>query len=700
MQHIKKYFGSVEWLLIALFFVVMPFVSDNKLMDENLYSRFFALSIFLLLLSGMLVFRLIKKQINFELIFIEKIVFGLVLFYFFNHIISSIGAINIKEAVFQTLKEGALMLYFFYIYIFMKNSPNGRLVLVKSIIVSTLLFLGIAVKQLLQADLSIFFNANSDYAYYLTQALWDVKSSLANKNPFSAYMYLSLPFIIYGIIELRKYWRVLSIITLILDFAFLALMVSKTVWATLVFFFAVLFILFVIYLFFILPKTSGKVLAIWQKVLVLVAPIIIVVGGVVFLTKSDSKIGNVVVDKVMQVVNPEEYLVLNTKDRPSSLETRILAWGNTFKMIKENPILGVGPGQWRICLPKYGVDRFEESIRNGTKHFQRTHNDFLWILAEIGIFGFLAFISIYLLILYLSLKKFFVAKNNEQRVLSGLIFASLLGYIVILFISFSRERLPHNMLYLAMFAMVLFDNMVNNTKDKPKEVKGVFVKALIVFFILFSGFNLFVTKQIVAGEKEGRKVYINRLGNRNQRGIVRSVERIENTFYTMDSFSSVMSFYKGGAYTKLNEIEKANEAFVEAYRLHPYHVGNLNNLGTSYDLLGQHDKALEIYIEALDISPRYFEALLNAAIIFYNKNNFDEALKYINKIEYSKSHPERYKKSLIAICQRYAAQNQTQFNRELLVDWLHDENKIVKSFVEFHRGRKEFNQILEKELKK
>ncbi len=691
---IKKYFYQIEWLFIVGFIALLPAIFSNKLMDPGLYSRFLGLSWLLLILSVIFLYKVYKKEIDISFKGIEWIIFGCALLYFANHIISSIGVINGKEAVFKALKEGAFMLYFFYMYIFLRNTANARNLVIKSIIASTLFFLLIGVYQLIKADFTIFTNASNYYAYYLTQALINVKSTLASKNPFSSFLFLSLPFVIYGVIIFRKLWRVLSIITLLLSFVFIGLLVSKTVWAALGLFMVLGFVLFLVHLFFVMPKNSGKSLKLIQKIAVLVLPVFIVVGSVVFVAKSDIKVFKVISDKVLQVVNPDEHMTIYSIDNPTSIETRTIAWGKTFKMIKEHPLLGVGPGHWRIYLPNYGLNEFDNGIRQGTMHFQRTHNDFLWIAAEIGLLGLLFYLLIYGTILVLAWRNFIKSSCKEVRVLNGLIFATLIGYIVILFISFSRERIPHNIVYLAMFAIVIFDNwskLKSNNNRKKTSKMLVFFGA---FILLFSIFNLYVAKDIFNGEKEFRKMQYYQRVKKNYRGVYRSAKKLETTFYTMDPFSMPISFYKGSAEHKQNDVKAATISFQEAYKIHPYNIQVILNLATSYDLLKKPDEAIKYYSEALRISPRYHDALINISIVYYNKKDYKKAFSYFSQIPYDKNLPDRYNKAVYAICVQYAITLQDKLDIKKLNIWLKDKNKVVDSFVKFQQESTSFSQIM------
>ena len=71
--------------------------------------------------------------------------------------------------------------------------------------------------------------------------------------------------------------------------------------------------------------------------------------------------------------------------------SRLKYYEDTFESFKENPIIGIGIGNWKL-----------NSIEKGKRHIEgyivpyHAHNDFLQILAETGILGFVSYISIFL----------------------------------------------------------------------------------------------------------------------------------------------------------------------------------------------------------------------------------------------------------------------------------------------------------------
>ena len=101
----------------------------------------------------------------------------------------------------------------------------------------------------------------------------------------------------------------------------------------------------------------------------------------------------------------------------NTAKTRILIWENSNKMIQENFVLGVGAGNWKINFPIYGLQDFSENVQNGTTIYQRPHNDFLWVFAELGIAGFLVYVSIFLIIFYYLLRILKKAKERNEKII-------------------------------------------------------------------------------------------------------------------------------------------------------------------------------------------------------------------------------------------------------------------------------------------
>jgi hypothetical protein len=196
---IEKLFGSFNWLLVSLFLVIIPVIWAKKsMLDLSLIPRQMALSILLIILGLSFTWAVIRKKFTFYFNKTDKIVFGALAIYMLIHIVSSFGVINYQEAIYRTVKEFGFMLWVFFIYQLLRYQPKGREVLIKSVIVSGSIFIGIGIYQLVTSDFSEFLKATGSQVYFLTQIMNNVFSTCSNKNLFAEILFLILVFTLYG----------------------------------------------------------------------------------------------------------------------------------------------------------------------------------------------------------------------------------------------------------------------------------------------------------------------------------------------------------------------------------------------------------------------------------------------------------------------------------------------------------------------
>ena len=108
----------------------------------------------------------------------------------------------------------------------------------------------------------------------------------------------------------------------------------------------------------------------------------------------------------------DDFLDLNTSDRgiASGASGRIYAWMDTIRLFEENPVFGVG------------FRAHEHLLAIGTS----SHNGYLAILAEIGLFGFLSVMYLVLSGEFLLWRK---AYKQEDKYTHSILFGLSLGYL-------------------------------------------------------------------------------------------------------------------------------------------------------------------------------------------------------------------------------------------------------------------------------
>jgi O-antigen ligase len=110
------------------------------------------------------------------------------------------------------------------------------------------------------------------------------------------------------------------------------------------------------------------------------------------------------------------------KDKPES--TRIRLWQTSIAMIKDSPVWGVGLGGWGVLFDKYKV----EGAYAATCH---PHNDYLNVAVNTGLLGLLAYLSIWAVFLYSTVRS--VLKNTSSRLARSVQMGGIVAIVAFLF---------------------------------------------------------------------------------------------------------------------------------------------------------------------------------------------------------------------------------------------------------------------------
>ena len=92
---------------------------------------------------------------------------------------------------------------------------------------------------------------------------------------------------------------------------------------------------------------------------------------------------------------------------------RIIVWESSFKMIKDHPITGVGLDCWKRTYEK------QYKLKEVTQNMAHSHNNFIQMYAEAGLFGFLGFLSFTIFMLWSNFKAWVRTKNPYALMLFG-----------------------------------------------------------------------------------------------------------------------------------------------------------------------------------------------------------------------------------------------------------------------------------------
>jgi len=711
----SKYSGIIAWFIVAAFIVILPFIwADKVLLDASQLSRLLGLAIFLPILA-IIILILIKYGFRFQFSRAEKVIFGGLLAFMLMHFVSSINAINYYEVVFRTAKEFIFILWFFFVYQLLIAKPNGVNILIKSIVLMGCIFMGIATYQLVSSDFSAFESANRNITYYLNQVMENVYSTCSNKNLFASILFLIFPLSVYCIYLsvkekgwLSKVWLAISIIAVLGEVIFFTLLLTRAVMGALVIAMFLTIILLYIYILVIRPRKSGELTSKKLKLTMIIAPVVIVLALIVFVGFTETKVEQMITERIMLTFNPEKYGYRSNETGTTAISMRTLIWQKTIEMIKEHPLLGSGPGQWQILIPKYGVDEFNEALREGSLTYQRPHNDFLWYAAEVGILGLIGYLIFFIGILFIGVRNIFKTDNSKTAIFNIIAISALVGMVFIMNVDYPHERIEHNVVYLSILALVLANFKIENqnfTEEENTEIgtkkSAISTIAIMSICLIISIIGLQQSYTYYQGEHNARRVLQAHYGH-NWKLVMQLTRNVRTQAYTLNNYTVPMPYYRGFAESMMDKNDLAVIDFVRALELNPYHILTLNALGTSYSILSENEKSIELYSKTLAMSPHNIYALVGVAVQYLFIKDFDNAINYIHKVDPdTKDKPENYQKICLSICRHSALKYKDLCNEAKLAEWLNDENRIMSSLAKFQKMRHvSWSEFLQLELGK
>jgi O-antigen ligase len=602
------------FILIGITALFIPFFSLSSTIDPVLIPRFCIWGIMSFILFTSLVIQLFRTTNSIDCSVLRRLIFPAFLCYFLFSLISLIKAINITEGIYEVLKIFLCIVYLFIATLILSKNKSYIPILVKVVIATATILSAIGIYQYLRYD-------SSGYS-----------ATMANKNQLSSALFLMLPFCLYAVLAFCDYWRVISTVPTGLILLNIFLLQTRSVWVAI--FVSTVATMIVVTVLFrklnVLKETKAKFLKGFLYITIVLI-VVFLTSGYFYLKSNpiDSPI------KRIQSTYSAKY--------ESNIE-RILMWKKTLKLAQDNLILGIGAGNWKIALPSYGLDELtERSFKKA--HFQRPHNDYIWVLSETGIFGFIFYLSVFGMIIFYVLRIIIQHSNTDDKLLSIFMFFGIAGYMVISCFSFPKERIFHSMFLLLMMAVIT--SIYHQTFVSKSNVSHPFIltmvipSLLILFFVIINGYirlNAEVhTRRALAARKAG-----------NWPMVISEIDKGYSAFATLDPMSTPLKWYRGEANFLLNNVSEALEDFKKAYKAHPYHIHVLNNLATCYELKGDHNQAIYYYKKALEIFPQFEDALINLGATYCNNGRYQEAYKTLLQCDQNMQNPklERYLKAV------------------------------------------------------
>ncbi len=292
---------------------------------------------------------------------------------------------------------------------------------------------------------------------------------------------------------------------------------------------------------------------------------------------------------------------------------RLGTWMHSLDLIKDHPALGVGVGNWDLVFPRY----VGEDLVSGGGMFFRPHNDYLWVVSELGIVGGLIAAWVLVSGLYFGAKCLLELDDpHEGAILLGMMvgIVALAGHA---FFSFPKERATTAAivpLYLGVIAAT-WRRFVPG--DEEKGVLGRLVPYGLAILCLVS------LPTVVDATRSYRYYFM--------ADVYMRVGRAQESLAWIEAAKRagiVDARYfeiEGEARKGVGDLEGALRSRIEGLSFHPDNPWSHHAIGVYAQELGRHDQALPSLRRAVELAPKIGPILRDFALSTFHTGEVDRA---------------------------------------------------------------------------
>jgi putative inorganic carbon (HCO3(-)) transporter len=121
--------------------------------------------------------------------------------------------------------------------------------------------------------------------------------------------------------------------------------------------------------------------------------------------------------------------ITNISTDASNLE-RLNRWSAAWRMFKERPFVGWGPGTYMFQYAPFQLSSEKTRISTNAGDKGNAHSEYIGPLSESGVFGMLSFLILIICVVYYSITLYPRIKNKEHRMYLINLFLGLVTYLI------------------------------------------------------------------------------------------------------------------------------------------------------------------------------------------------------------------------------------------------------------------------------
>ena len=298
---------------------------------------------------------------------------------------------------------------------------------------------------------------------------------------------------------------------------------------------------------------------------------------------------------------------------------RLDLWVTSLEMIEHNPILGVGPGNWRIVYPALAEGRMIDA--RVVPH--RAHNDFLTIASEGGFFALCA----YLYLILASFRSAWTASTGRDRTLAIASVAALTACLANGMFGFPREFFAASApLWFSIGCLAIVGETDESSPESRRWIAGIGLAVTAVAALVVVSLVRF-DAAIVEGRLSA--------ASGDWGGVLASVP--PSSFDWTDETGIQL---RGRAYEAIGQNEAAAAAYRQALDVHPHATGYWLGYGSAQRAMGNFDGAKTSFESGLKYDPNDGRIYNNLGTIYASSGDLTAAIDHFQRSLAADSTPQ------------------------------------------------------------
>ncbi|GEM_PF-596405 len=322
---------------------------------------------------------------------------------------------------------------------------------------------------------------------------------------------------------------------------------------------------------------------------------------------------------------------------PSSARGRFFVWKISLKMIADHPLTGIGYGRYGTRYLDYQAD-YSDDPRNApdfdrAANIKQAHNEYLQVLAETGVIGFILFLSVFIIACrnIADLVKA-AGKDKKERALALALASSLTITALHSLVDSPLHTLPVNILFYFVLGLISFGTKsIGRKYERLPERTGIEFSFNNHWSLALIAFGIFAWGSFDAVRKANGYIAWRKGQDYVARGEwYRGIEEYEKATRILTG-AGELRFHLGAAYAYTRQPEKALACFKTAQAT--FNDKNLHiTKGSALYQTGRYEEAEASFRTALRMYPKLLLPRLWLAEMYLNRGKVPDAVTELKTI--------------------------------------------------------------------